>query len=915
MKKIFFASLALSLALVGCSQDPVDLSAKADIPTTQEESASSEIRRGILRVKLTPQVGDNLTVTASASGLRSGNDAMDSYLRSVGAYRMTRVFPHAGKYEARTRKSGLHLWYDVEFNDEISPLRAARDLEALPGVSIVEKLYHPVLPKSVSQVVSLRSGSTTSSTSPFNDPILPYQWHYNNEGTSQRSVQGADINLYEAWKVETGKPSVIVAIVDGGVDINHEDLKESMYVNEAELNGTAGVDDDDNGYVDDVYGYNFVDKNGTITPHKHGTHVAGTVGARNNNGKGVGGVAGGDGSATSGVRMISCQTFAHSTTGGADLSADGAPAIKYGADAGAVISQNSWGYSYPGPGAISASMADAIDYFIENAGCDENGNQRADSPMKGGIVIFATGNDYMDYRAYPAAYEKVVSVGAFGPDFKLSDYSNRGDWVSILAPGGNDWIADGEVISTFPNNQYSYMVGTSMACPHVSGIAALVVSKYGKQGFTADDLKSRLINAVKDRDVNAENPTTRGRMGRGYIDAVEALKPRGNKAPSPVKEVQVDESMTGLKITFKTVADEDDGKAISYKIFASTSALSTSNLSSASYTKEIYTHFTPLGTEVSHALANLGLDTKYYFAIQAEDRWGNVSAPYFFEGKTGSNQVPQVSWSDEVALVRISGQEVVTRTIRVTEPDGQTWQYILSGEQRGVSVKRDGDGLLVTLRAIAPKGIHRATVKVIDVYGASAQIDLVFEVYDNTAPGAQAKAVEMPRLFVPINTTPVQLTLSDYFADNEGDPVTFSIRTLTDASGATLTIDGSTLKATATKVGAGSFEVSAKDKHGATRRGILHVQGVLSDLVYRVYPIPTTTSLFLDLKAPSSRASIEVRNASGTVVLSQVLDAQAIKQGQQSASVALDVSKLVPGTYFLNVTLDGSLYSQPFVKQ
>ncbi len=914
MKKIFFASLALSLALVGCSQDPVDLSAKADIPTTQEESASSEIRRGILRVKLTPQVGDNLTVTTSASGLRSGNDAMDSYLHSVGAHRMTRVFPHAGKYEARTRKSGLHLWYDVEFNDEISPLRAARDLEALPGVSIVEKLYHPVLPKSVSQVVSLRSGSTTRTTS-FNDPILPYQWHYNNEGTSQRSVQGADINLYEAWKIETGKPSVIVAVVDGGVDINHEDLKESMHVNEAELNGTAGVDDDDNGYVDDVYGYNFVDKNGAITPHKHGTHVAGTVGARNNNGKGVGGVAGGDGSATSGVRMISCQTFAHSTTGGADLSADGAPAIKYGADAGAVISQNSWGYSYPGPGAISASMADAIDYFIEYAGCDENGNQRADSPMKGGIVIFAAGNDYMDYRAYPAAYEKVVSVGAFGPDFKLSDYSNRGDWVSILAPGGNDWIADGEVISTFPNNQYSYMVGTSMACPHVSGIAALVVSEYGKQGFTAEDLKSRLVNAVKDRDVNAENPTTRGRMGRGYIDAVEALKPRGNKAPNPVQEVQVDESMTGLKITFKTVADEDDEKAISYKIFASTSALSASNLSSASYTKEIYTHFTPLGTEVSHSLANLGLDTKYYFAIQAEDRWGNVSAPYFFEGKTGSNQAPQVSWGDEVALVRISGQEVVTRTIKVTEPDGQTWQYILSGEQRGVSVKRDGDGLLVTLRAIAPVGTHRATVKVVDIYGATAQTDLVFEVYSNTAPGQSAKVIEMPRLFVPINATPAQLLLSDYFADAEGDAVTYSIRTLSDASGSTLTIDGQTLKVASTKVGAGSFEISAKDSQGMTRRGVLQVQGVLSDLVYRAYPIPATTTLTLDIKAPTTSALVEVRNASGTIVLTKTIGAQQVTTGAQSHTVTLNVSPLAPGTYFLNVSVDGKKYTQPFVKQ
>lgn len=430
---------------------------------------------------------------------------------------------------------------------------------------------------------------------PFNDPILSYQWHYNNDGTGQRSVEGADINVFEAWKIETGKPNVVVAVIDGGIDINHNDLKENLHVNEAELNGQEGVDDDDNGYVDDVYGYNFVDNNATITPHRHGTHVAGTVAARNNNGIGVAGVAGGDGSENSGIRMISCQMFSHGKNpGDPDRGADGALPMKYAADAGAVISQNSWGYSYLGPGFLSPSMIAAIDYFIEYAGCDENGNQREDSPMKGGIVIFAAGNDYMDYRALPAAYDRVISVGSFGPDFKLADYSNRGDWLSILAPGGNDWIGDGEVISTFPNNQYSYMVGTSMACPHVSGIAALVVSKFGKKGFTADELKSRLVNAVKDRDVNAENPSTRGRMGRGYIDAARALMEKGNIAPEPIKEVKVTEEMTGLKIAFKTVADEDDGKAVAYKIYGSDSPLTVGNLQSASYKKEIYGHCTQM---------------------------------------------------------------------------------------------------------------------------------------------------------------------------------------------------------------------------------------------------------------------------------------------------------------------------------
>ena len=122
-------------------------------------------------------------------------------------------------------------------------------------------------------------------------------------------MAGADINLFDAWNVTTGNPEVVVAIIDGGVDYSHEDLARNMFVNQAELNGIDGVDDDGNGYVDDIYGFNFCTNTGAVYPHSHGTHVAGTVAAVNNNGIGVAGVAGGDGSANSGVRMISCQAF------------------------------------------------------------------------------------------------------------------------------------------------------------------------------------------------------------------------------------------------------------------------------------------------------------------------------------------------------------------------------------------------------------------------------------------------------------------------------------------------------------------------------------------------------------------------------------------------------------------------------
>ena len=179
---------------------------------------------------------------------------------------------------------------------------------------------------------------------PWNDPQMSLQWHYQNFGDIPYSVAGADINLFDAWKVSTGSPDVVVAIIDGGIDTSHEDLSQNLYVNLAELNGEAGKDDDGNGYVDDIYGFNFCTNEGKIYPHNHGTHVAGTVAAVNNNGIGVAGVAGGDGSVQTGVRLMSCQVFDPRSGAG---QGDFAKALVYACENGASIAQCSWGWDSP----------------------------------------------------------------------------------------------------------------------------------------------------------------------------------------------------------------------------------------------------------------------------------------------------------------------------------------------------------------------------------------------------------------------------------------------------------------------------------------------------------------------------------------------------------------------------------------
>ncbi|MGN6544946.1 MAG: S8 family peptidase, partial [Aureliella sp.] len=269
-----------------------------------------------------------------------------------------------------------------------------------------------------------------------NDPSFGSLWGMENNGST--GLADADIDASQAWDYGTSS-SVVVAVIDTGIDYTHPDLQANIWTNTREVAGN-GIDDDGNGYVDDIRGWNFVaGNNNPMDDNGHGTHVSGTIGAVGNNGIGVAGVAWN-------VKLMALKFLDSSGSG---LLSNAVSAIDYARTNGAKIINASWG-----GGSFSSVLDSAIQRFY-NAG---------------GIFVAAAGNDASNnatVASYPANYNNVISVAASTSSDTLASFSNYGTNVEIAAPGQS-------ILSTVPNNSYAVYSGTSMATPHVSGALALL---------------------------------------------------------------------------------------------------------------------------------------------------------------------------------------------------------------------------------------------------------------------------------------------------------------------------------------------------------------------------------------------------------------------------------------------------------
>ena len=385
--------------------------------------------------------------------------------------------------EANSLQSLLHLQYDAllinridslnmqvwRINDESTLLETVQRMSQRPDVVFAEPNY-AVIANEIPD-----------------DALFTSLWGLNNMGQTGGTID-ADIDAVEAWNISTGSSDVVVAVIDTGIDYTHPDLVENMWINGDEIAGN-GIDDDSNGYVDDVYGYDFANNDGDpFDDSNHGTHVAGTIGATGNNGLGVVGV-------NHQVALMGVKFLGSNGSGSISAATEG---IVYAADNGALIHNNSWG-----GGGFSESLRAAIEY----------------AHQKDVLFLAAAGNSGTNNDispSYPSSYEvdNVVSVAATDHNDQLATFSQYGaQSVDLGAPGV-------DILSSVPGGAYSSFSGTSMATPQVSGAAALL--KAHAPNLSNLKIKQILFDST-DPLPDLEPRTVTG----GRLNAFEALKLSG----------------------------------------------------------------------------------------------------------------------------------------------------------------------------------------------------------------------------------------------------------------------------------------------------------------------------------------------------------------------------------------------------
>ena len=848
MRKTFHIILLAAAICVSCQQSEVYS------PDTSTDITENYIP-GKACIKVSAELGQRFESSAEIDGFMPNAT-------------VRRTFAHGGRYEERMRKAGLHLWYDVEFDESIPVTKAGESLRLIDGVDIVE--YMPVM----------RSHAASS----FNDPHLRKQWHYINAGNPLTGlVSGCDVNVAPAWeRGVVGNDKVVVAVIDGGVDINHEDIKDNLWV---------GTDPDGK----PVNGYDFVYDSYIVSGEDHGTHVAGVIAAVNNNGIGVCGIAGGDAAkGIKGVRIMSCQIFS------GDKGGNSADAIVWAANHGANIAQNSWGYAKKDNPDIKDTpkyVKDAIDYFNQFAGCDENGEQLPDSPMKGGVVIFAAGNEGLP-MGYPASYPGCVAVSSVAGDYKLAYYSNFGDWVDIAAPGG-DSSKSQNVYSTVAKNNYAGMQGTSMACPHVSGVAALVLSEFGGPGFTREDLIDRLLKTATGIGLPADE------MGAGLVNASAAVAHYGEDLPNVPAYAKYEE-ISGTSLQLKYIIPEDNNGVECRKVELYYSVKEFSAVSEELTVVNQKSEMLNAGDTLVFAVENLDFNTTYHFSVRGVDAFGYTS-------ELSENVVIKTRDNLPPAIEAMNGTDHVFRQheqarlkFTVTDPENRLKVVRYVNATSADLMTSDGNVYVVSINAkeIAP-GTYESKVVAEDNDGKSSECVIRFEVKENHAPVVKSA---MENVIFTATSKSKQIDLSQYIEDEDGEALTYSASSSSESVVKT-SISKSMLTLNSTGFGQTEITVTATDAMSKNVKVSFKVMVRDGSKPFDVYPNPVTDGKLYVRSGEVENVDVQIIAASGAMVFDGSVAADPF------APAMIDMSAMLSGVYNVKVTSgSGKVFTQNIVK-
>ena len=799
--------------------------------------------------------GEGLPVTKSSE--------LGGMMAELGITSMERLFPYAGEYEARTRAAGLHKWYLVTFDEKVPVTKAGEDLAPVKGVEFFEPV-RKIAPQAT------------------NDSYWSNMWGLNNSN-------GYNVDVLPVWEQYTvGNPNVVVAVVDGGLQLDHPDLAWNCL---------------DSGH------YNYVTNSTNIVPDSdgHGTHVAGTIAAVTNNGKGIAGVAGGDyADGRRGVSLLSLAVFS-----GTRSAYSFETAIKAGADKGALICQNSWGYvvDTDDNGQISQSelnafisehnnpdraFTQAVDYFIKYAGCDASGNQKAGSPMKGGIVLFAAGNDNLQYGP-PSNYEPIVAVGAIQSSGTRASFSNYGDWVDICAPGVGIWST---VPTSVASSGYVLYSGTSMACPHVSGVAALLISYFGGPGFTCDMLKEALLSGA--RVIEA---STGSKPIGPLVDAHSSFLYMIAGTPDPVTDYTA--SAMGNSISVDLVANGSYGyMAAASKSRSALESMDPSNPGSNIITERFVSEEKVSGEDISIVLRKLDFSTDYYVTVVSYGTSYTTPAP-IKQVRTGVNHAPVINLNPGIGA--FSQWMSIDLPVEIYDPDFNDLDVSFTTNGRA-RLEKDAAGVwhFILNCQLANPGSYTAKITARDEYGLQTEKSFTYSVKEN----------ERPFLNIPFDeywlTSPgesLTLDLSEYFSDPDGEPLNYTAAVI-DKDILKSRIDGSVLTVTALENGLGHVKVVASDAIGD--KAVESFPVLVRPVSEKVTLIPgTTVGNELTILAALSRQETEISLISSYGV--KVFSMKEVCSAYEP--VTISTNQLARGIYYLTVSYGGNSYKYTIVKK